>query len=165
MMTKVDHLYSSNFAILMFSGEYQPVYDEFSSCLLLVLAVYYRYNLKITDLGSVHEQSFICRLLESGSESQPFETFTQDQEKQFTGWIHGLFETEGISDDLMSACPPQDFYMLAPTIFEQSINACRYRTMSVESLKSGLERKDDYTLYLTEADKLQYCWKHFFSHL
>jgi len=103
--------------------------------------VYYRYNLKINDLGLIRDQSFICRLLEGGAESQPVENFTADQEKQFTGWIRGLFETEGISDDLMSACPPQDFYALVPTIFEQSINACRHNLMAIESLKSGLECK------------------------
>lgn len=123
------------------------MYDEFSSCLLLILVVYYRYNLKVTDLGLVPEQSFVCRLLENGSESQSFDTFTQDQEKQFTGWIHGLFETEGISDDLMSACPPQDFYALVPTIFEQSINACRLKMMSIESLKNGLECKCSHGSY------------------
>lgn len=133
------------------------MYDEFSSCLSLVLVVYYRYNLTINDLGLVRDQSFVCRLLEGGAESQPIESFTPDQEKQFTGWIRGLFETEGISDDLMSACPPQDFYVLVPTIFEQSINACRHNYMAIDSLKNGLECKVCYQMSLVEAYVSQYC--------
>lgn len=85
--------------------------------------------------------SFILRLLESGANSQSPGMFSQTQEKQFTGWIHALFESEAISDDLMSTCPPQDFYDLIPTIFEQSLNACRKNIMSIETLKDGLERK------------------------
>jgi len=69
------------------------------------------------------------------------EALTADGEKQFAGWIHGLFDTEGISDDLMSTCPPQDFYTLVPALFEQSITACRLKHMSIDSLRSSLERK------------------------
>jgi len=80
------------------------------------------------------------------------ETLTADREKQFAVWIHGLFDTEGISDDLMSTCPPQDFYTLVPALFEQSITACRSKHMSVDSLRNSLERKPRYLLIRFTAD-------------
>ncbi|KAI9793533.1 MAG: mediator complex subunit [Peltula sp. TS41687] len=121
-------------------GEYQPVYEEFGCILLLVLAFVYRYDLTPLDLGVSRSESFISQLLERGHRSQTLDKLSEERNKQLGGWIHGLFAADnGISDELMSSCRPQDFYMLVPTLFDQSILACHANFMSLETLKGGLE--------------------------
>ncbi|KAI9831464.1 MAG: hypothetical protein M1819_005063 [Sarea resinae] len=120
-------------------GEYQPVYDEFGCIFLLVLAFVHRYGLSSAELGIAAGDSFISRLLEKGSTNQPLEDLQSDQDKHLGGWIRGLFEAEGIGDELMSSCRPQDFYLLVPTLFEQSVTACKANVLDMETLKGGLE--------------------------
>ena len=55
------------------------------------------------------------------------------------GWIRGLFEAEGINDELMSTCKPAEFHLLVATLFDQSIKACQTRTLTMETLKGGFE--------------------------
>ena len=50
--------------------------------------------------------------------------------------LEGLFttddqdETSGISDDTMRGCPPQAFYQLVPTLFQQMVIACKSGALS-----------------------------------
>ncbi|KAK8041323.1 Mediator of RNA polymerase II transcription subunit 5 [Apiospora phragmitis] len=99
-------------------GEYQPVYEEFGSILLLVLAFSSRYNL-----------------------SQTARDLSEQQQEHLRGWIQGLFDNEsgGLGDELMSSCPPQDFYLLVSTLFYQTVLALSTDRLSEESLKSGVE--------------------------
>ena len=89
-------------------GEYQPIYDEFSSCLLFLLALVHRYNLQSDNLGLDPGPSFLRQLLKAGgiNESIPVSELTKDQDHQLGDWLRNLFETEGISDELMSSCSP-----------------------------------------------------------
>jgi mediator of RNA polymerase II transcription subunit 5 len=120
--------------------EYQPVYEEFGYILLLVLAIVHRYKLTATDLGLQNEDSFVTNLLRRGSVSQKIEDLTANQDKQLGDWIRGIFEVDGgINDDIMASCPPQDFYLLVPTLFSQSVSACNANIMDMETLKGGLE--------------------------
>ncbi|KAI9801264.1 MAG: mediator complex subunit [Piccolia ochrophora] len=125
-------------------GEYQPVYEEFGCTLLLVLAFVHRYDLSAYDLGVATPDSFVANLLEKGHASMPLNSLSEEQSEQLGGWIRGLFETNGISDELMSSCRPQDFYLLVPMLFSQSVLACHSNVMDMETLKGGLE-------YLLEA--------------
>ncbi|KAI9848198.1 MAG: mediator complex subunit [Sclerophora amabilis] len=121
-------------------GEHQPVYEEFGSILLLVLAFVHRYSLHASDLGVFDEDSFIYRLIEKSDISKSSETLTEEGGKHLSGWIKGLFDSDNvISDDLMSSCRPQDFYLLVPTLFSQSVAACRANVIDWETLKGGLE--------------------------
>lgn len=116
------------------------MYEEFGCILLLVLAFVHRYDLTALDLGITNSESFIAQLLEKGYTSHHIDELSEERSKQLGGWIHGLFEADnGISDELMSSCRPQDFYMLVPTLFDQSIMACQANVMSLETLKGGLE--------------------------
>ncbi|KAI9867326.1 MAG: mediator complex subunit [Trichoglossum hirsutum] len=120
--------------------EYQPVYEEFGYILLLVLAIVYRYRLTVIDLGLQNEDSFVTNLLRRGSVSQKIEDLTTDQSNQLGDWIRGIFDVDiGFNNEIMASCPPQDFYLLVPTLFSQSVSACNANIMDMEALKSGLE--------------------------
>lgn len=125
-------------------GEYQPVYEEFGSILLLVLAFVYRYNLSTVDLGLHDNQSFIGKLLIRGALSRSLDELSEQEKGQLDGWIRGLFnfaDGGGLGDEPMTNCPPQDFYLLVPTLFHQLVLACRTGYLTDEGLKGGLECK------------------------
>lgn len=128
-------------------GEYQPIYEQFGAILLLVLAFVHRYNLNMVDLGLTSSESFVARLLERGSTSRSLEELTDTEKNHLDGWIRGLFDGEGggLGDELMSSCPPQDFYLLVPTLFLQIVIARSTNYLSEESLKGGLECKSTRT--------------------
>ncbi|KAL5000678.1 mediator of RNA polymerase II transcription subunit 5 [Aspergillus recurvatus] len=120
-------------------GESQPVYDEFGSILLLVLTFKYRYDLRPWDLGITSNNSFIIKLIERGSSSQKLDELTEKQNKNLGEWIAALFIAEGISEETMSACSPQEFYMLVSTLFSQSLGACEAGKLEFDTLKGGFE--------------------------
>jgi mediator of RNA polymerase II transcription subunit 5 len=124
-------------------GEYQPVYEEFGSILLLLLAFAYRYNLSPADLGIRSPDSFLGKLLSGGNLYRPLEELNEQEKSHVNGWIHGLFDTEagGLGDDLMASCPPQDFYLLMPTLFHQIVVALSAGYLSDDVLNCGLECK------------------------
>ncbi|THC92315.1 hypothetical protein EYZ11_008209 [Aspergillus tanneri] len=120
-------------------GESQPVYDEFGSILLLVLAFKYRYKLQPYDLGITRSDSFVLGLLERGSCTQKLDDLNEKQNKNLGSWIAALFIAEGISEETMSACSPQEFYLLVATLFNQSLGACEAGKLGFETLKGGFE--------------------------
>lgn len=120
-------------------SENQPVYDEFGSILLLVLVFKYRYDLSPSDIGISSNDSFLLKLLDRGSCSQKLTELSEKQNKDIGGWIAALFIAEGISEETMSACSPQEFYMLVATLFDQSLGACESGKLDFETLKGGFE--------------------------
>ena len=125
--------------------EFTPAYEEFASMLLFVLAVVHRYGLDRADLGLLNDESFIGRLLEGSSISKLPSDLTEDQDGQLARWIESLYATDedgqasGIGDDVMRQCPPRAFYELVPTLFEQSVLACKSGKLSMKTFKGGLE--------------------------
>ncbi|KAK8197736.1 mediator complex, subunit Med5 [Phyllosticta capitalensis] len=119
-------------------SEYQPVYDEFGAVLLLIQAFVLRHDLKSVDFGVEHG-SFIAQLIERGHISLTQDELSEEQHKYLDGWVRGLYGSEGISDDLLKSCKPQDFYLLVPTIFSGTIHACSVDAVSIDDVKSGLE--------------------------
>jgi mediator of RNA polymerase II transcription subunit 5 len=124
-------------------GEYQPVYEEFGCILLLVLAFVYRYDLSTVDLGLHANDSFVAKLLVRGALSKSMDELSEQERGHLDGWIRGLFNAEGggLGDETMSACPPQEFYLLVPTLFSQIVLACSTGHLNDEGLKGGLECK------------------------
>ncbi|KAF2158608.1 hypothetical protein M409DRAFT_71550 [Zasmidium cellare ATCC 36951] len=124
--------------------EFTPSYEEFASILLFALTVIHRYDLKGADIGILPD-SFVARLLDDMSISNPLNELSPEQASQLGKWIEGLYavdehgETSGIGDDVMRQCSPQAFYQLVPTLFEQSILACRTNALSIKTFKGGLE--------------------------
>ncbi|KAK3690671.1 hypothetical protein LTR37_019039, partial [Vermiconidia calcicola] len=125
--------------------EFTPAYEEFASVLLFVLAAVHRYGLSVSDLGLPNNESFVAKVLQDTTTRKSPHELSEDQGKQLTKWIEGLYatdesgETGGISDEVMRQCPPQDFYLLVPTLFEQSVLACKSGTLSTKTFKGGLE--------------------------
>ncbi|KAH6684022.1 mediator complex, subunit Med5 [Halenospora varia] len=123
-------------------GEYQPVYEEFGSILLLVLSFAHRYGLSTVDLGiRTPSESFVAKLLNQGHLCRAMEDLTTQEQSHLDGWIRGLFDNDsgGLGDELMSSCPPQDFYLLIPTLFHHIVLAYSTRHLTDETLKGGLE--------------------------
>ncbi|KAE8321680.1 mediator of RNA polymerase II transcription subunit 5 [Aspergillus sergii] len=120
-------------------GESQPVYDEFGSILLLVLTFKYRYDLRPYDLGITSNDSFVLKLLDCGPSSQKLDDLSEKQNKNLGAWITALFIAEGISEETMSSCSPQEFYLLVTTLFNQSLTACEAGKLEFDTLKGGFE--------------------------
>ncbi|PSR81209.1 mediator complex, subunit Med5 [Coniella lustricola] len=122
-------------------GEYQPVYEEFGSVLLLLLAFVYRYNLSASDLALRSPDSFIAKLLGKGQVSRSLEELSEQERSNLDGWIHGLFDNDGggLADELLSSCPPQNLYILIPTLFHHIVLAFSTGYLTEESLKTGIE--------------------------
>ncbi|KKA28369.1 hypothetical protein TD95_000200 [Thielaviopsis punctulata] len=121
--------------------EYQSVYEEFGSVLLLVMVFAYRYNLSPPDMGIRSPDSFVARLIREGHLSKALYELSPAEDACLTGWIHGLFGTDtgGLSDELLASCPPQDFYLLVSTLFKNIVVANSEGCLSMEALKNGIE--------------------------
>ena len=120
-------------------GEYQPVYDEFGSILLLVAAVKARFNLTLVDLGLVEPDSYLRRYFRTSSISRPLDNLSERESEILGAWIKCLFEAEVISDELMSMCKPKEFHLLVTTLFDQSFKARLSGVLSFEKLKGGFD--------------------------
>ncbi|KAF2178098.1 Med5-domain-containing protein [Zopfia rhizophila CBS 207.26] len=121
-------------------GEYQPVYDEFGAILVLVLAFVHRYDLTYNDLGISHD-SFVAQLLERGLLSLTPDELTDEQGRHLGSWLRGLYDAdkEGLSNEVFASCRPQEFYLIVPTLFIQTVMACSAEVLSLDSVKGGLE--------------------------
>ncbi|KAH7362967.1 mediator of RNA polymerase II transcription subunit 5 [Plectosphaerella cucumerina] len=122
-------------------GEYQPVYEEFGSVLLLLLALAYRYNLGPSDVGVRSPESFVAKILTLSNQSRPSEPLSDQDKGHLDSWIRGLFDQEagGLTDDLISSCPPQEFYLLIPALFQNIVLAVGTGHLSEEGLRGGVE--------------------------
>lgn len=116
-------------------GESQPVYGEFGSVLLLIIASKRRLALSISDLGL--QEGFVARYFDQeGSETS---ILSEKSSKHLGDWISALYIAEGLSDEVTTTCSPQEFYMLVPTLLSQSMYAYQKGRLTIEALKGGLE--------------------------
>jgi mediator of RNA polymerase II transcription subunit 5 len=92
------------------------------------------------DLGVAHG-TFIARLLERSHHSLLPEELTEEQGRHLGGWLRGLYDTdkEALSNEVFASCRPQDFYLIVPTLFSQTVMACSAEVLSLDSVKGGLE--------------------------
>ena len=121
------------------AGENHPVYDEFGSIFLLILITRHHFALQDHDLGVSYQGSFILKFLRSGHLSRDPAILSQHENQRLGDWIRGLYETEGISDELMSTCSPKDFHLLVATLFDQSLKACQAGKLGLDTLRGGFE--------------------------
>ena len=125
--------------------EFTPAYEEFASILLFILAVVRRYEFESADLGLANDGNFIAKMLQETTVSKVPSDLTEEARGQLGKWIEGLYatdeqgETTGIEAEVMRPCPPQDFYLLVPTLFEQSVLACKAGALSMKTFAGGLE--------------------------
>ena len=140
--TKVIEMSEIVKPLLIILGEYQPVYDEFGAILVLIMAFVHRYDLTYHDLGTSHD-SFVAQLLERGYRSVPPDELTDEQGRHLGSWLRGLYDSdkEALSNEVFASCRPQDFYLIVPTLFSQTVMACSAEVLSLDSVKGGLECK------------------------
>ena len=124
-------------------GEYQPVYEEFGGILLLVLVFVYRYQLSPADIGLYNPTSATAKIINRAHLGRSLRELSEQDDKHLGGWIHGLFDSEagGLTDDLMSSCMPQDFYMVVAPLFQNIVMAYARGVLNDETLRSGIECK------------------------
>lgn len=137
---KLLHRFSCLFALLIFLGEYQPVYDEFASIFLLVLAFVYRYQFSNTEMG-ISKDSFVAKYITQGHQSLLADELDEEQNKYLGSWLKGLYDPQGITEEVTGACRPQQFYLIVPTIFSQTMLACTGGALDMDIVKNGLECK------------------------
>lgn len=125
---------------------FQDMFTDFGSILLLIILVYRRYDLAYEDMGinTTKDDSFCARAVRqlqrtSSWPATSLEDLSTDQRELLGGWITGLFDTDGISDDLMRSCSAKDLVNLAPLIFQQAITACSKGVIDFDALRGGLE--------------------------
>lgn len=126
------------------NSELQPVFEEYATILLLTLALVHRYSLQNSDLlAGTRRDTFLAKLMQSNVKAQS--QLTDEENKHLSVWLKGLYatdeqgETSGIGDEILSQCSPQDFFLLAPTLFSQSVIACRSGRLALKTFLGGLE--------------------------
>jgi mediator of RNA polymerase II transcription subunit 5 len=145
-------------------GESQPVYEEFGGILFLVMAFVYRYKLEPFDMGITTSGSFVARFLASDRWSRTLDELSEQEKAHLGSWIKGLFDSEagGLSDEIMSSCPPQEFYLLLPTLFQQIVQAVSMNLLSEEAIKSCIEcelhRSNEHKMSLTSIFCVSQIW-------
>lgn len=115
------------------------MYDEFGSILLFIVLVQYRFRLQPAALGIDTSNSFVLRYTKDACVSRSPDDLTDHENKLLGAWIRVLFETEGINDELMSMCRPNEFHLLVATLLDQSVKACQSKVLTLETLRGGLE--------------------------
>lgn len=117
------------------------MYEEFGAILLLVLTFANRYNLSTADIGLYSSKSSVRKILNTAHLNRDMSALSEQEKQHLGGWIQGLFDTEGggLGDDLMSSCPPQEFYLLVAPLFYNIVLGYNQGFISDEALKSGVE--------------------------
>ncbi|KAK9479929.1 mediator complex subunit Med5-domain-containing protein [Lipomyces japonicus] len=118
---------------------FQENYIEFGSLFLLLSSFYYHFSLDVRQFQTNLSNSTCIRYLMSSGTAYPVEQLEQDQSDLLGGWIMALYDTNGISDELMRSCSPIEYVSIVPTIFQQSVSASNRNVLDVETLKGGLE--------------------------
>jgi len=89
----------------------------------------------------IAHDSFIAQLLELGHHSKTPDELADEQGRHLGNWLRGLYDLdkEGLSNEVFASCRPQDFYLIVPTLFSQTVMACSADVLSLDSVKGGLE--------------------------
>lgn len=146
---------------------FQDVFTDFGTILLMVLFVYHRYNLDLVDLGiqppsainlvlptkndpntefsvennknRARKLSFVASIIRQVGNSEELDDLRDGQSELIGGWISALFDFGGISDDLMKQSSVKDLYFLVPTLFKQAIAARAMNIIEPDTLRGGLD--------------------------
>lgn len=100
----------------------------------------YQYDLSVADLG-VPASSFVGRYMAKGHQAQSLDDLSEEQIKQLSNWIKILYNSDSITDEQLSKCPPQDYYLLVPTILSQMLMANSAQVLHQSALNTPLECK------------------------
>ncbi|KAH3679648.1 hypothetical protein WICMUC_000788 [Wickerhamomyces mucosus] len=122
---------------------FQEAYASFSCIFLLLLLIVKQYNIPLEQLitlrDSTDKESFCIKYITSLGTSVQFDTLDSRASEVFAGWVSALFDSGGISDDLMRLSTVQECYELFPLIFQQAFIGCKQNLSDIETIKGGLE--------------------------
>ncbi|KAG0052636.1 mediator complex subunit [Gryganskiella cystojenkinii] len=111
--------------------------------LILVMTIVRRYELAgCLDLILGDKNGFCCQWLHRTSARIPttaINSVTPEMQALMRRWILALFDSMGISDDLIQTSKPQMLLGIAPSIFEQSLAACQAGVLDLTTMSSGLD--------------------------
>jgi mediator of RNA polymerase II transcription subunit 5 len=104
------------------------------------MAFVYRYDLTYHDVG-ISSSSFVARLTTGGQKGILPNELTDEQGKHLGSWLKGLYDSgnEGLSNDVFASSSPKEFYIIVPTLFQQTVLALSAGILSFESVKGGIE--------------------------
>ncbi|PWY99482.1 Med5-domain-containing protein [Testicularia cyperi] len=110
------------------------------SILLFLQLLCHRYNVGPDRIVSANNGApcFFAEYLSTASACHTLSDLSEDDRALVGRWIHALFGNEGISDDLIQASSPKTLLKLSPLLFSQSITACIYGVIDLETLRGGL---------------------------
>ncbi|KAK5943289.1 mediator complex subunit [Knufia obscura] len=120
-------------------GESQPIYEEFGSILLLIMTVKFRLGLANQELGLSSSSGFVAQYLSSGQSERRLQQLTEGEAHNLGEWIHNLYDSEGISDDVTTNCSAKEFHLMVPTLLRQSMTAFSKGNLSQDKLEGGLD--------------------------
>jgi len=120
-------------------GESQPIYEEFGSVLLLIMTVKFRLALANSELGLLLPNGFTAQYLSSGQSERRLDQMTDGERLNLGEWLHNLYDSEGISDDVTTNCNAKEFHLMVPTLLRQSMMALSKGSLVQDKLEGGLE--------------------------
>ncbi|KAF9330528.1 mediator complex subunit [Linnemannia elongata] len=117
--------------------------EGFGDVLILIMTIIRRYELaECLDSVLKDKQGFCYLWLHHTSATIPtasMSSMTTDMQGLMGRWISALFDSMGISDDLIQTSKPQMLLEISPSIFEQSLAACQAGVIDATTLNSGLD--------------------------
>lgn len=95
-------------------------------------------NYTLADVLPENQSSFLVCFIRSLPLVQHYSRWSTIEQNVISNWITALFGSEGISDELIKSSSPQLMLRMAPTLFSQSITACQYQVIDLDTLRGGL---------------------------
>lgn len=145
-------------------ANFQENHAEFGCIFLLFMLIVKEFNISLSDLISLKETpdstSFcINYLLNLGSSSGKNIATELNPHKSevINGWMSALFDSGGISDDLMRVSNVQECFELFPIIFQQAFIACKQNLTDLDVVKGGLEYFLQPSLLATVVGIVSWC--------
>ncbi|CEP23958.1 unnamed protein product [Cyberlindnera jadinii] len=143
---------------------FQESHSEFGGILLFFMLIVQKFSVSVVDLVSlktnVESESFCINYLTtlgSSSRRNPSLELNQHKSEVITAWISALFDSGGISDDLMRLSNVQECFELFPIIFQQALIAVKQNLTDVETVKGGLEYFLQPSLLATVVGIVSWC--------
>jgi hypothetical protein len=122
---------------------FQDNYSAFGCVFLLFLIIVKAFNISLSELISYKEDlnqpSFCIKYVANLGSSRQLIQKDANKEEILRNWMTALFDSGGISDELMRLSTVQDCFEIFPGIFQQAFIGCRQGIVDIDTVKGGLE--------------------------
>jgi mediator of RNA polymerase II transcription subunit 5 len=105
----------------------------------------YQYDLSVVDLG-VPGNSFVSKYMSKGHQAISPDHLSEEQIRHVSNWIKILYNSDSITDEQLSKCPPQEYYLLVPTILSQMLMANSAQVLQQNALNTPIECKSSFVV-------------------